>query len=380
MFIGLAITFGYIFFLWLFFARLKLLTFSPTWAFVSFYFGLHLLLLFIIPPRFYQPGSRDARVIRHTIQLVPRLPEPTLLTEVFVEPHEKVKKGAPLFQFDKRLYEYQRQQAAAQLAAARQNVLVLKADVDAAVAAVAEAKAEQDFAQDQVVRFKELAKQGAGRVEQLQEWQDKLVSANAAIRQAEANQQKATLQYESQIDGVNTAVAEAEAGLKQAEYYVEQTTILAPEDGYITNLQARPGLVVGQYRVGAIASFVCSDEPYILATYYQEHLKYVKPGQPVEIALDTHPGEIFTGKVDAVWQASGQGQMLPGSKIPTFRFPELKGRFAVRILMDDPALQPPAGVQGATAIYTDQGTSFSIIRRVEIRFYTWKNFLYPLSI
>lgn len=378
MVIGLLITFGFLLFLWLVFVKFKLLKFSPAWALVSAFFIVHVLLLFIIAPRFFQPGSEDMRIIRNNVQLVPRLPEPTLLAAVLVEQDTHVKKGTPLFEFDKSVYEYRVEQGKAQVAAAEQRVLVLKANLDAVSQQVAQTKANEKFAQRQVTRYEAMAKEGAGSQQELQQWEDQLVVAEADIQVALANEQKAKLEYESEIDGVNTAVAEAKANLKEQEFYLQQTTIHAPADGYITNLQAQPGLVVGGYRIGAIASFICEDEPYVLATFFQEHLKYVKEGQPVEIALDTHPGQIFEGEVEAVWKAAGQGQMMPAGMLPTFEEPLPKGRFPVKIRMKDPDPNLAAGVQGAVAIYTGQGNSFSILRRIEIRSYSWGNFLYPM--
>jgi multidrug resistance efflux pump len=40
---------------------------------------------------------------------------------------------------------------------------------------------------------------------------------------------------------------------------------------------------------------------HLLATFYQENLKYVRSGQHVEVSLDLYPGQIFTGKVDSIW-------------------------------------------------------------------------------
>jgi multidrug resistance efflux pump len=37
----------------------------------------------------------------------------------------------------------------------------------------------------------------------------------------------------------------------------------------------------------------------------------VKPGQSAEVALDLYPGQIWKGKVEAIWQGSGAGQMVP---------------------------------------------------------------------
>jgi multidrug resistance efflux pump len=73
--------------------------------------------------------------------------------------------------------------------------------------------------------------------------------------------------------------------------------MVAPED---VNLQVRPGMVAGDIRLGAIASFVCDADRYLLASFFQENLKYVKPGQSAEVALDLYPGQIWKGKVEAI--------------------------------------------------------------------------------
>jgi hypothetical protein len=76
----------------------------------------------------------------------------------------------------------------------------------------------------------------------------------------------------------------------QAQYYLDNTTLVASEDGRIINLQVRPGMVSGIYRIGGIAALIAEADRYVLATYYQENLKYVRPEQPAEISLDLYPG------------------------------------------------------------------------------------------
>src|SRR5713226_5029107 len=125
----------FLFVFWLVFFKLKLLKLSPAWGVVSALAGLHILLIFMIGLRFVTPYSTDAKVIQHTIQLIPRLPEPTLVTAVLVEPNVPVKKGQPLFQFDRRPYEYKVNGVKAQLAAAEQHVREMKAQLDAATSA-----------------------------------------------------------------------------------------------------------------------------------------------------------------------------------------------------------------------------------------------------
>ena len=145
--------------------------------------------------------------------------------------------------------------------------------------------------------------------------------------------------------------------MAQARYYLDNTTLVAPEDGHIINLQVRPGMVAGDYRIGAIASFICDDGRYLLAAYFQEILKYMTNGQPVEVALDLYPGQIFRGKVQSIWKASGEGQYLPSGNLPVFH-PEPpkipQGCFAVAIVFDDPDQSKfPIGAQGVAAVYTE---------------------------
>jgi multidrug resistance efflux pump len=157
--------------------------------------------------------------------------------------------------------------------------------------------------------------------------------------------------------------------------------IVAPEDGRIVNLQVRPGMVAGDYRVGAIASFICDEGRYLLANFNQEQLKYVTIGQPVEVALDLYPGQIFSGKVGAIWKASRTGQLLPSGRLPEFKpaLPDTpQGQFAVEILLDGDQSRFPIGAEGAVGIYTQgmQG-KWAALRRINIRIYTWLNWIYP---
>ena len=408
---------------WLVFFKLKLLKFSIAWGVVSALFGIHILLIFLIGLRFSTPYSTDARVIQHTIQLIPRLPDPTLVTAVLVEPDVPVKKGQPLFQFDRRPYEYKVQQLGAELAAAQevmaaaeskikqrqaglveaqQNVFVLKADEEVTAAKVDKLRSEEEYARFQYQLYRGLAEQGAGPKEESEKWSAQVKAQEAGVREAAAEAERSRLKYESQINGVNTNVIKARAELKEeqaavkeaeatvasvkaqlelARYYLENTTMVAPDDGHIVNLQVVPGMVSGIVRFGAIASFIVDHDRYVLGNFYQEHLKYVTIGQPVEVALNRYPGQIFKGKVESIWWANGEGQLLPSGDLPVFNPGPNAAQtgFAVKIVMENKDQGMfPIGAQGAAAIYTSSG-GFAALRRIVIRTYSWLNWLYPLQ-
>ena len=106
-------------------------------------------------------------------------------------------------------------------------------------------------------------------------------------------------------------------------------------------------------------------------------------GQPVEVALDLYPGQIFPGKVQTIWKASGEGQYLPSGTLPVFHpdTPKIpQGCFAVSIVFDDADQSKfPIGAQGVAAVYT-QGMHgpWAVMRRISIRITSWMNWLYPM--
>ena len=47
--------------------------------------------------------------------------------------------------------------------------------------------------------------------------------------------------WDSEIDGINTTVAQNEAELDDARWRLEQTTVRAPANGYVTLMALTPG-------------------------------------------------------------------------------------------------------------------------------------------
>ena len=103
----------------------------------------------------------------------------------------------------------------------------------------------------------------------------------------------------------------------------------------------------------------------------------------VEVALDLYPGQIFPGKVEAIWQGSGAGQLIPSGTLPSFNYVPTEipqGQFAVAIRLEGmDQSRFPIGTQGRAAIYTNPKSAFAVLRKIGIRGYTWLNWIYPFS-
>jgi multidrug resistance efflux pump len=171
--------------------------------------------------------------------------------------------------------------------------------------------------------------------------------------------------------------------LAQARFYLDNTTMVAPEDGFAFNMQVRPGMVAGIVRFGAIASFVVDADRYVLATFFRDNLKYVKKGQPVELAIDPYPGQIFPGTVQKIRRGSGAGQLLPSGTMPDWQAVPSdvpQGQFAVAIHIDvEDQSKFPIGTQDWATIYTNPKSWFVPLRKIGIRGYPWFNWICPFS-
>src|SRR5271165_4748595 len=79
---------------WLIFFKFKWIRLSPGWALIFAFFVIHLMLVFLIGLRFVTPSSANATIVQHTIQLIPRLTQPAVVTEVMVQDNDRVTKAS----------------------------------------------------------------------------------------------------------------------------------------------------------------------------------------------------------------------------------------------------------------------------------------------
>jgi membrane fusion protein (multidrug efflux system) len=146
----------------------------------------------------------------------------------------------------------------------------------------------------------------------------------------------------------------AEAALKAAKLKLSYTRIVAPFDGLVSERQVQPGDYVN---IGSsLISVVPLPNVYVIANYKETQLSRVKPGQPVDIFVDTFPDEILRGRVERVAPASGsQFALLPPDNA-TGNFTKVVQRVPVRIGFDEgqPLLERLLpGMSVITRIHTD---------------------------
>jgi membrane fusion protein (multidrug efflux system) len=147
----------------------------------------------------------------------------------------------------------------------------------------------------------------------------------------------------------------AQAALAAARLRLGYTKIVAPFDGVVGERQVQPGDYVN---IGSsLINIVPLPNVYVIANYQETQLTRVKPGQAVEITIDTFPDQTLRGQVERVSPASGsQFALLPPDNA-TGNFTKVVQRIPVRIALDkgQPLLERLLpGMSAVTRIRVDE--------------------------
>jgi multidrug resistance efflux pump len=296
------------------------------------------------------PSSSDVRAQNYVIPVVPRVTGQ--VTEVPIEPNRPIKKGDVLFKIDPVPFEAAEKAAQATLRGARDqlnNATNKKASLTPRI----------DLAKKRVEQFTALATTGAGKRADLEQAQSDLGNLQSEFLAADATESQARAQ-----------ISKSEADLINAKFDLDGTTYLAPANGRVANLALRPGVRATQFATMPVMSFIEEDNPWLLAFFRQNELRYVEAGDEAEIYMMQYPGRIIKCVVDSILWATAQGQMpISGNLQNTLPIAAPEQRIAVRLVLSpkDRDLFLAAGARGAGAIYTEHGKIIHIIRKVFLR-------------
>lgn len=186
---------------------------------------------------------------------------------------------------------------------------------------------------------------------------------------------------ERNVDEARASVDELEAQLADARFDLKQTVVTAPTDGLITQLALRPGIMVVPMPFSATMTFVHLEDRVFFGWFRQNYLLRLEPGSEAEVTLDAIPGVIFSGEVQVVLPAIGEGQISPQSNLVRFEQERSAGRVPVAIRITDPRFAEyklPSGTFGQAAVYTEHFHHVGIIRKVLLRMAAWMNYVFPL--
>jgi membrane fusion protein (multidrug efflux system) len=110
-----------------------------------------------------------------------------------------------------------------------------------------------------------------------------------------------------------------------------RTIITAPVAGRVIKLTAAKG---GYAAVGQALMMFVPREVWVTANFKETQLNLMRPGQPVDIAIDAYPGRTFAGHVDSVQSGSGTAFSLLPAENATGNYVKIVQRLPVKITFD----------------------------------------------
>jgi multidrug resistance efflux pump len=406
----------YSFFVWLIFIKLKLLPWTTPWKVGVVIFPVVCIAILLLLLNIFAPTTTDVRVVKYIVPVVSQVRG--RVTEVPVENNRPVKKGDVLFKIDPTPYqnevhsiEARLQSDEAKVGADRTRLAEVRAKLTDAqsterqlqeqlnktTAQVATLTPSIELARMRVEQNTKLVAAGAGNRFDLEQWQTTLNELTGQLSSARAAEPEVREKLSGRVGNdlasvaqVKAQIATAEAQVKVSQAQVEttraqletakfdlaQTTLYAPANGTMVNVNLRPGFFVAGMPFNEVMTFV-DNEYQIFAIFGQNELHQIVEGNEAEITLDTYPGRVIKAHVDSIIWAQGQGQLDASGNLPQTVVAAPPGRFPVKLVVaeKDKDVFLAAGARGAAAVYTEGLGPIHIIRKVLIRVQSYLDYI-----
>ncbi len=228
------------------------------------------------------------------------------VAEVAVRDNQPVAQGQLLFRIDAAPFEMALARANAQLANARADVEMLRAEHRVALAEAAEAEERIRFLGVQLERQRRLREQGMVREDAFDEARHNLEAARARLAAVQERAARALtgLGGDPKLPAErHPRVLEAQAARDAAALELARTRILAPAAGTVSNLKLQPGMHVA--RGVAAFTLIQAGETWIEANFKETQLANLRVGQKARVAADAYPGVQWSARVSAIAPATG---------------------------------------------------------------------------
>lgn len=283
---------------WLIFFRLKWLPWNWLTGTLTVFAGALLCTVFLGLLSYFAPTGR-VTVISPVVEVTSNVAGQ--ITDVPVQTNQLVKAGTVLFRIDPTPYEAQVRKINAQL----------------------------KFQELRFAQMRQLQAGGTGR------------SFDVEQRQAEVEQLRA------QLDS--------------ARYDLEQTTIRAPGDGYVSSLALNKGDRAAPFK--AVMSFILADGIQLVGIFPQNGFQTIKPGAKIQFALSNNPGHLYTSAIGDILSGVGEGQIASSGMLTRVTSLAMTTEYAALIIrpedIDAFALRP--GMSGTATVYAPNSAPLDII-------------------
>lgn len=263
-------------------------------------------------------STDDAYVETTTVQVAPKVGGQ--IVDVFITDNQHVKEGDLVARIDDADYKVALDQAAANYERTLLNQKNAKANFTAA-------QSEIDLAKVDLERYKKLYEAGAVSKQTLDSAQTKYDNVSAKLTTAE---QALLSQNDNKV--ADAELKAVKAAMDKAKLNLSYTNVYAPQTGTVANRRVEKGMYV---QTGAPLFVIVPDDVWVVANFKENQLRHMKPGQSVDIKVDTYPNKTFKGKIDSIQRSSGAKSSLFPPENAVGSFVKIVQRIPVKIVFTE---------------------------------------------
>lgn len=334
------------------------------------------LFFYITTADRHAPITTEGRVQGYVVQLAPEVSGK--VTDIYIKNNQRVHKGDILFQVDAHKYQIALHQAELSLKAAYESEATLYSQREAALANISRAQATYDNSHREYARLQTLSKQKVISQSALDTAYAQNQIARAALK-AETQQLKVIEAQLGDSVGQSTAVQLAKNGLDKAQLDINNTKVMAPSDGVITNLQLEVGSMANTNM--PILTFVPTSSLWVTADFREKSVANLSQNQQAFVAFDAYPGDVFTFSVSSQDFGVSAAQQTPNGALTKVEANNRWVRDAqrTRVNLEGEQPMPPAlfiGSRATVALYPENSPFWHVMAKVQIYLATWFHYIY----
>jgi membrane fusion protein, multidrug efflux system len=259
-----------------------------------------------------------------------------IVAAVPVHEGQRVKAGDVLLRLDSRPFEIALAGATANRDAMVSSLNAMKLDYKRMLREVDVKQAQLESDQASFDRYAGLIKSGGVTRADYDNARFLLMADKQAVEalKVTASVQLARLGGDPEVD-VRTMndYLQSQARVDEAKRQLDHTVIYAPFSGIVTQVETvQPGM----YLAAATAAFglVSTENVWVEANPKETELTYVRPGEPVDVTVDTYPGRTWKGEVEALAPNSGSEFSVLPAQNTSGNWVKVVQRIPVRIKVE----------------------------------------------
>jgi multidrug resistance efflux pump len=340
------------------------------WTFIILALCIVLTGLYLVADR-QTPFTTQAKVHAFVVPIAPQVSGNVISVEV--QNNDQVIAGQVLIRIDPTNYKLAVATAEAALQVTRQSIDAGVAGVEAAEANVEAARAGMWRSEQDAERMRRIREEDPGAISQrrLDQAEASFAGARSQVAAAIANLESARNAL-GETDENNADILRAQATLDQARVDLERTVLIAPRDGFVTDMRIDQGNFAG---AGApLMTFISTHKVWVRADLTENNLGHVKAGNPVELTFDVQPGKIYKGKI----RETGFGVQVDSNSLGTLPTIDnqrnwLRSAQRFPVLVDVETNEDPhlmglrVGSQVSVIVYTGNNWLMNFLGRIYIR-------------